>query len=88
MAPGEGLLHEDFGAIDLESGKWFKCKSCVSREDPEGRYKCKRDALFDPKKVLKHVMDDNQKEAENGRARNLKVCHGWVCVHSEGAGQG
>ena len=80
VVPGEGLLHEDLVAIDLEFGKWFKCKWCVSRQDPEGRYKCKKDALFDSKRVLKHVMDDNHNSeaAEAGRSYGptggLSVC--------------
>ena len=43
VVPGEGLLHADLEGVEVECGKWFKCKYCPNCQDPDGRYKCKKD---------------------------------------------
>ena len=51
----------------------------MSRQDPEGRYKCKKEALFDSKLVLKHVVDDDHKKRKtDGPATSKSVMAGFV----------
>ena len=52
----------------------------MSRQDPE----CKKEALFDPKMVLKHVMDDDHKKRKTaGLATSKSVMAGFVSKAKE-----
>ena len=38
---GNKVAHDDFHSVDLEKGKWFKCKFCTNPLNAENKFTCR-----------------------------------------------